>query len=84
MHPTTDTTTSIPPIAQVQVSQPPGTDTHSVLTGTMTTTPMNKQHQSTSMAVVTLSPPVQGSTTAASMDSGPNTLLCQLMSNASA
>ena len=33
------------------------------------------------MAVVT---PVQGSTTAASMDSGPNTLLRQLMSNVSA
>ena len=36
------------------------------------------------MAMVTPSPPLHGSTTAASMDNGPNTLLCQLMSNASA
>ena len=43
-HPTADTTPSIPPIAQVQVSQPPGTDTLSVLTGAPTTTPTNTQH----------------------------------------
>ena len=43
-HPTADTTQSIPPIAQVQVSQPPGTDTLSVLTGAPTTTPTNTQH----------------------------------------
>ena len=36
------------------------------------------------MAIITPSPPIQGATTAASMDSGPNTLLRQLMSNASA
>ena len=36
------------------------------------------------MAIITPSPAIHGTTTAATMDSGPNTLLCQLMSNASA
>ena len=37
-----------------------------------------------SMAIITQSPLIHGATTATSMDSGPNTLLRQLMSNASA
>ena len=36
------------------------------------------------MAIVTPHPPIRGSTTSTQMDSGPNTLLRQLMSNASA
>ena len=39
--------------------------------------------RSVSMALVTPSSPVGGTTTSPQMDSGPNTLLCQLMTNAS-
>ena len=75
-----------PPLSQVQVSQPSPADSQSVLTGVPTIPPTAPQTQpcSTSKAMATPSPPLHGSTTAASMDNGPNTLLCHLMSNASA
>ena len=61
-------------------------DSTSVITGAQTSTPApnTTQPHTTSMDVVTPSPPVCGSTTSLSMDSGPNTLLHQLMSTASA
>ena len=75
-----------PPLSQVQVSQPSPADSQSVLTGIPTIPPTAPQTQphSTSMVMVTPSPPLHGSTMAASMDNGPNTLLRHLMSNASA
>ena len=73
-----------PPVSQVQVNTPTVPDTTSVITGAQTSTPAPNATQpcTTSMAVVTPSPLVCGSTTSLSMDSGPNTLLCQLMSTA--
>ena len=73
-----------PPVSQVQVNTPTVPDTTSVITGAQTSTPVPNaaQPRTTSMAVVTPSPLVHGSTTSLSMDSGPNTLLCQLRSTA--
>ena len=75
-----------PPLSQEQVTQPSPADSQSVLTGIPTIPPTAPQTQtrSASMAMVTPSPTLHGSTMAASMDNGPNTLLRHLMSNASA
>ena len=82
--PTTATSTTVAPVSQVQVPSQATPETPSVLLGVPSLPAPNTQSRSTSMAIITLSPPICGATTAASMDSGPNTLLCQLMSNASA
>ena len=72
------------PLSQIQVS---GTsvapESQSVLTGVPSSVvPLTPW--SVSMALVTPCPTSHGSTIATQMESGPNTLLCQLMSNASA
>ena len=69
----------------MQVAQASPADSQSVLTGVPIISPTVPQTQmcSASMAMVTPSPPLRGSTTAASMDNGPNMLLRQLMSNVS-
>ena len=70
------------PVSQVQVPPTSTQDTPSVITGTAppgTCTPA----RTTSMAMVTPSPSIPGTTTSTHMDSGPNTLLRQLMSNTS-
>ena len=80
---TVDISTPISPALSVHI---PPTDNPSVLTGSLTTSspnPHNNAH-SVSMAIVTPHPPIHGSTTSTQMDSGTNTLLRQLMSNASA
>ena len=84
--PTVDISTSVPsgPITQLSVHIPP-TDNPSVLTGSPTMPAPNAPNNacSASMAIITPSPPLCGSTTSTQMDSGSNTLLRQLMSNAS-
>ena len=75
------------PLPQVQV---PANSTQatapSVITSTTTpeTTGTRTPARTITMAMVTPSPSVPGTTTSTHMDSGPNTLLRQLMSNASA
>ena len=76
--------TTVAPITQVQVPSQANTETPSVITGVPSSPAPSTHPRSTSMAIITPSPPIRGATTAASMDSGPNTLLRQLMSNASA
>ena len=71
------------PVSQVQVPANSAQDTPSVITGTAPPGTRTPAH-TTSMAMVTPSPSVPGTTTSTHMDSGPNTLLRQLMSNASA
>ena len=84
--PTPPVAPSTAPITQVSVPTLPTPDAPSVLTGFLST-PTAPTSASTpcssSMAIVTPSPPLRGSTTSTQMDSGPNTLLRQLMSNAS-
>ena len=75
------------PITQVQVPPPlTNTDAPSVLTGAPSTAPTTTPGapRSANMAMITPTLPLRGSTTSTFMDSGPNMLLCQLMSNASA
>ena len=72
------------PPTQIQVSGATGTpETQSVLTGAPPSV-VPPTSWSVSMALVTPSRSSHGSTTATQMESGPNTLLRQLMSNASA
>ena len=80
---TMDLPTPAPPPLSVHI---PPTDNPSALTGSPTTSSPNPHNnaRSASMAIVTPRPPIRGSTTSTQMDSGPNTLLRQLMSNASA
>ena len=80
-------TTPSAPITQVQVSNTPTNvvpDAPSILSNTPSSVCPNLASWSASTAMITPSPPLQGSTTSTHMDSGPNTLLRQLMSNASA
>ena len=80
--PTTANPTASP--TQIQVSGATVTpETPSILTGAPPSV-VPPTSQSVSMALVTPSWSSHGSTTATQMESGPNTLLCQLMSNASA
>ena len=78
-----DLPTPAPPALSVHI---PPTDNPSVLTGSPTTSSPNPHNnaRSASMAIVTPRPPIRGATTSTQMDPGPNTLLRQLMSNASA
>ena len=79
-------TTLSTPITQVQVSNTPMNvvpDAPSALSNTLSSVCPNSASQSASVAMITPSPPLWGSTTSTHMDSGPNTLLRQLMSNAS-
>ena len=82
----TVTPTSVGPISQVQVPSLANTETLSIITGVASASSPAPSARpcSTSMAIITPSPAIHGTTTAASMDSGPNILLHQLMSNASA
>ena len=80
-------TTLAAPITQVQVSTTPMNvvpDAPSVLSNTPSSVGPNLASQSASMAMISSSSPLQGSPTSTHMDSGPNTLLRQLMSTASA
>ena len=72
---------SIPPAHATNPSTP---DASSTVTRVPTYPTPPTPPRSVSMAIVTPSPPLIGSTTSSSMDTGPNTLLRQLMSNASA
>ena len=72
---------SIPPAYAPNPSTP---DASSTVTGVPTYPTPPAPQRSVSMAIVTPSPPLIGTTTSSSMDMGPNTLLRQLMSNASA
>ena len=86
-HPGSQGNTVVTPITQLQVpTSHTTTDAPSVLTGAPSTAPTTTPGapRSSNMAMITPSPPLRGSTTSPSMDSGPNTLLRQLMSNASA
>ena len=78
--------TSVGPVNQVQVPSQANTETPSIITGVASTSSAapSAHPWSISMAIITPSPAIRGTTTAATMDSGPNTLLHQLMSNASA
>ena len=80
----TVTSTTVAPITKVQVPSQAHTETPSVITGVLSSPTLSTHPRSTSMAIITPSPLIRGATTATSMDSGPNTLLHQLMSNASA
>ena len=82
----TVTPTSVGPVTQVQVPSLANTETPSIITGVASASSpaLSARPRSTSIAIITPSPAIHGTTTAASMDSGPNTLLHQLMSNASA
>ena len=72
------------PPTQIQVSgATTAPETQSVLTGVVPSV-VPPTSQSVSMAMVTPSRSPLGTTTATQMESGPNTLLHQLMSNASA
>ena len=82
--PATVMSTTVSPLTQVQVPNQANTETPSVITGIPSSPALSTHPHSTSMAIITPSPPIRGATTAASMDSGPNTMLHQLMSNASA
>ena len=80
-------TTLAAPITQVQLSTTPTNvipDAPSILSNTPCSVRSNLASQPGSMAMITPSPPLRGSPTSTHMDSGPNTLLQQLMSNASA
>ena len=59
-------------------------DAPSILSNTPSSVHPNLASWSASISMITPSPPLWGSTTSTHMDSGPNTLLRQLMSNASA
>ena len=85
-NPGTQVNTSSTPITQVQVLPALPNDSQSVLTGVPSTAPSPSPAaaRSASMAMITPRPPLQGSTMSTLLDSGPNMLLCQLMSNASA
>ena len=72
---------SIPPAHAPNPSTP---DASSTVMGVPTYPTPSAPPRSVSMAIVTPSPPLIGTTTSPSMDTGPNTLLRQLMSNASA
>ena len=72
------------PATQLQVPVPSMPDAPPALTGVPLSAPPNVQSRFASMAIITPSPPIHGSTTATHMDSGPNMLLHQLMFNASA
>ena len=82
---TTPMVTPTAPVSQVQIPSIPGNPArHSVMTGTQSALPPPVvPPRSATMALVTPSPLPSRVTTAASMDSGPNRLLRQLMSNAS-
>ena len=74
-------------IPKVQVPTPSTPDASSTVTGLPTypaSTILPHSILMALMALVTPSPPLHGTTTSTQMDSGPNTLLQQLMLNASA
>ena len=79
---TVELPTPAPPVLSAHI---PHTDNPSVLTGSPTMSSPNPHNnaRSASMAIVTPRSPTHGSTTSTQMDSGPHTLLRQLMSNAS-
>ena len=82
--PTAATNPAQTPPSQIQVSGTTAVlETQSILTGVPPSV-APPTSQSVSMAMVTPSRNSHGSTTATQMESGPNTLLRQLMSNASA
>ena len=72
---------SIPPAHAPIPSSP---DASSTVTGVSTYPTPTAPPCSVSMAIVNPNPSVTGTTTSSSMDTGPHTLLRQLMSNASA
>ena len=82
----TVTPTSVGPVNQVQVPSIANTETPSIITGvtSISSAAPSAHPRSTSMGIITPSPVIHRTTTAATMDSGPNTLLHQLMLNASA
>ena len=77
--PMTVTSTAVAPVTQVQVPSQANIETPSVIMGVPSSPAPSTHPRSPLMAIITLS----GATTAASMASGPNTLMHQLMSNAS-
>ena len=78
------TSTAVAPVTQVQVPSQANIGIPSVIMGVPSSPTPSTHPRSTSIAIITPSPPIRGATTAASMASGPNTLLRQLMPNASA
>ena len=72
------------PVSQIQLPAAPTVlDTAPAVPDNTSTSVTSALAHSVSVAMATPSQPICGSTTASLMDSGPNTLLCQLMSNAS-
>ena len=72
------------PVSQIQHPEAlTALDTAPTIPGTTSTSVTSAPARSVSIAMATPSQPIRGSTSASSMDSGPNTLLRQLMSNAS-
>ena len=71
-------------VSQIQLHEElTALDTTPTIPGTTSTSVTSPPAHSVSVAMATPSQPIRGSTTASLMDSGPNTLLHQLMSNAS-
>ena len=83
------TTPTVPPmgssvsIPHAHALTPSTPDASSTVTGIPTYPTPSVPPRSASMALVSPSPPLGGTTTSPQMDTGPNTLLRQLMSNAS-
>ena len=72
------------PVSQIQLPAAPTVpDTAPAIPDNTSTSVTSAPARSVSVAMATPSQPIRGSTTASSMDSGPSTLLCQLMSNTS-